>query len=99
LKSASRDGEPLDLDVAYDGETLHWHIDTSFNEIQVIENDAEMLKLLGDLGKVSIEAICQANGKSRAANDKVLKRLMDAGEVERTPQKVGYQTLYTYGLK
>jgi hypothetical protein len=97
LKSASRDGEAIDLDVSFDGNALKWDIDQNFNEVQKIESAGAMLDLLREMGKVSIEAICQANGKSRPVNDKVLKRLLDSGDVTREVSKVGYQTVYVYG--
>lgn len=98
LKSASRDGEPLDLDLKYDGGNLKWGIDEQYNENQKAESEVEMINLLSDLGKVSIEAICQANGMTRQRNDNVLKRMLNKGTVKRTPSKVGYQTLYVYEL-
>jgi hypothetical protein len=98
LKSASRDGEPLDLDLAYDGNSLSWRIDTNYSELQKIENISAMIELLRELGPVPADTIGNANGKSRTANDKVLKRLMESGDVIREPQKVGYQTTYVYRL-
>lgn len=98
LKSASRDGEALDLDVSYDGNTLKWDIDRNYNEVQALEKDFSMLALLREMGKVSLDAICQANDKSRTANKRVLDRLESQGQVAREVTKVGYQTVYVYGV-
>jgi hypothetical protein len=96
LKSVSRDSESLEVALSYAGDKLLWELDHNWNEVQKINNDSAMLQLLTDLGEVDIMAICNANGKSRPVNDAVLKRLMESGDVERTPKKVGYQTVYVY---
>jgi len=98
LKSASRDGEPLDLDVAYDGNVLKWEIDRNYNEVQALEKDFAMMDLLREMGKVSLDAICSANDKSRTANKRVIDRLIDQGQITKEVTKVGYQTVYVYGV-
>jgi len=99
LKSVSRDSEELKLDLIFSGDKLLWELDHNWNEVQKVSTDGTMLELLGDLGEVDIMAICNANGKSRPTNDAVLKRLMDSGDIERTPKKVGYQTVYVYRIR
>lgn len=99
LKSASRDGESLDLDLVYNGNKLEWAISEDYQENVEAETDLAMVELLQELGESSIEAIGLANGKSRPANDKVLKRLMSKGTVQRKAQRVGYQTMFVYYLE
>jgi hypothetical protein len=99
LKSASRDGEAIDIDVSFDSNALKWEIDRNFHEVQALEGDFAMLALLREMGKVSLDAICQANEKSRTANKRVIDRLIDQDLVDKEVTKVGYQTVYVFYAK
>jgi predicted HTH transcriptional regulator len=99
LKSASRDGEAIDLDVSFDSNSLKWEIDRNYQEVQALETDFAMLALLREMGKVSIDAICQANEKSRTANKRAIDRLIEQDLVSKEVTKVGYQTVYVFYAK
>lgn len=98
LKSISRDSDRLEIDLAFSGDEMLWTLDTSYNEVQRIRTDTDMLELLTDLGEVTVDEVSNANQKSRQANDAVLKRLILSGHVKRTPAKKNFATVYIYKL-
>jgi hypothetical protein len=96
LKSVSRDGEALDLDIAFNSEGMDWDIDASFQDTQKETNNIEMMELLYETGEATMDEICKANDKSRQANSSVLDRLIAEGWVNREMTQIGYQKAYKY---
>lgn len=100
LKSASRDGDPLDLNVDFDREGLSWSEDKDYKERQKVETEIGLFNTLRQVGtRASLDLISQTNGKDKSTNWKQLERMVADGHVVKDIDKSWHPEKVVYSLK